>query len=95
MLLFEWDEEKAKTNIASHRISFDEASTAFRDPLSLTIYDPGHSNQEDRFILLGKFVRNRLLVKVHTHRNEKIRVISARKATLKERIQYEKYTKSI
>jgi uncharacterized DUF497 family protein len=53
MLLFEWDPSKAKGNIESHGISFDEASTVFRDTLSSTIYDPIHSKQEDRFILLG------------------------------------------
>jgi uncharacterized protein len=95
MLVFEWDDNKAKINIVSHGISFDEASTAFADTLSLTIYDPQHSRQEDRYILLGNSVKNRLLVIVHTYRNEKIRIISARKATPNERIDYEKYTKSI
>jgi len=51
MLVFEWDPNKAKKNIEIHGISFDEASTAFKDPLSLTIYDPLHSDEEDRFTL--------------------------------------------
>ena len=89
MLLFEWDAAKATKNIEVHGISFDEASTAFKDALSLTIYDPLHSEQEERFILIGNSYLNRLLVVVHTDRNDRIRIISARKATLKERRQYE------
>lgn len=93
MLLFEWDSVKARRNIETHGISFDEASTAFKDMLSLTIHDPLHSNEEDRFILIGNSYRNRLLVVVHTERGNKIRIISARKATKKERKQYEKNAK--
>ena len=89
MLLFEWDPSKAKKNIETHGISFDEASTAFRDTLSVTIHDPLHSAEEDRFILIGNSHRNRLLVIVHTEREDKIRIISARNATKKERKQYE------
>jgi len=89
MLLFEWDPNKAKSNLEIHRISFDEASTAFRDPLSLTIHDPLHSDEEERLILIGNSARNRLLVVVHTERGENIRIISAREATKKERKQYE------
>jgi uncharacterized DUF497 family protein len=90
MLLFEWDTDKAKKNKSVHGVTFDEASTTFRDTLSLTIYDPLHSDEEDRFILIGNSSRNRLLVVVHTERGENIRIISARKATKKERKQYEK-----
>jgi uncharacterized DUF497 family protein len=93
MLLFEWDSEKAKRNIKLHGISFDEASTAFGDSLSLTIYDPLHSDKEDRFVLIGNSYKNRLLVVVHTERGNKIRIISARKATKKERKQYEESAK--
>ena len=93
MLLFEWDPDKAKKNLRTHGISFDEASTAFRDTLSLVIYDPLHSEEEDRFILIGNSHRNRLLVIVHTERAENIRLISARKATKKERAQYEENAK--
>ena len=89
MLLFEWDTNKARKNIKTHDISFDEASTAFKDTLSLTIHDPLHSDEEDRFTLIGNSVKNRLLVIVHTERGNKIRIISARKATKKERKQYE------
>lgn len=93
MLLFEWDPKKAKENLGLHRISFDEASTAFADTLSLVIYDPLHSEEEDRFILMGNSCRNRLLVIVHTERGDSIRIISARKATRKERKQYEEKAK--
>ena len=85
MLVFEWDPEKAKENIETHGISFDEASTAFGDTLSLTMYDPLHSEQEDRFILIGNSHKNRLLVVVHIERGQNVRIISARKATKKER----------
>lgn len=93
MLLFEWDPNKARTNIEIHGISFDEASTAFKDTLSLTIHDPLHSDEEDRFILIGNSHENRLLVVVHTERGNRIRIISARKATKKERKQYEESAK--
>jgi hypothetical protein len=90
MLLFEWDAHKARKNEETHGVSFDEASTVFRDTLSLTIHDPLHSDVEDRFILIGSSFKNRLLVVVHTERGENIRIISARKATKKERKQYDK-----
>lgn len=59
-LLFEWDPKKARSNIAKHGVSFDEASTAFRETLSVTISDPLHSEDEDRFVLLGYSYRNKL-----------------------------------
>lgn len=93
MLLFEWDPNKARKNIKVHGISFDEASTVFRDTLSLTIFDPLHSDEEDRLILIGNSCKNRLLVIVHIEREDKIRIISARKTTKKERKQYEENAK--
>jgi hypothetical protein len=93
MLLFEWDPNKAKENVEIHGVSFDEAGTAFRDTLSLTIYDPLHSEEEDRFVLMGNSYKDRLLVVVHTVRGNNIRLISARKASKKERKQYEENTK--
>ncbi len=93
MLLFEWDPEKARKNIEIRGISFDEACTVFRDVLSLTIHDPLHSEDENRFILIGNSFKNRLLVVMHTERGDKIRIISARKATKKERRQYEENVK--
>ena len=89
MLIFEWDERKAKQNIRKHGVSFEEAATVFGDQFSITIYDPLHSENEDRFVILGMSSKNRLLVVVHTERGDKIRIISARKATKKERKQYE------
>ena len=93
MLLFEWDPNKAKENLEIHGVSFDEAGTAFRDTLSLTIYDPLHSEEEDRFVLLGNSHKDRLLVVVHTVRGDNIRLISARNASKKERKQYEENAK--
>ena len=93
MLLFEWDPNKARRNLEIHGVSFDEASTAFKDTLSLTIHDPLHSDEEDRFILIGSSYKNRLLVIVHLEKENKIRIISARKANRKERKQYEETNK--
>jgi len=93
VLLFEWDPKKAKENLEIHGISFDEASTAFGDTLSLAIYDPLHSDEEDRFVLIGNSYKTRLLVVVHTERTDRVRLISARKATKKERKQYEENAK--
>jgi hypothetical protein len=88
-LLFEWDPRKARRNLTIHGVSFDEASTAFQDPLSKTIDDPLHSEEEGRFVLLGHSHRNRLLVVVHTERGDRLRLISARLAANRERIMYE------
>jgi len=88
-LLFEWDPRKARRNLMIHGVSFDEASTAFQDPLSQTIADPLHSEDEKRFVLLGRSHRNRLLVVVHTERGDRIRLISARLASTRERVRYE------
>ena len=93
MLLFEWDPNKGKENLEIHGVSFDEAGTAFRDTLSLAIYDPLHSEAEDRFVLLGNSYKDRLLVVVHTVRGDNIRLISARKASKKERKHYEENAK--
>lgn len=93
MLLFEWDSNKAKKNILVHKVSFEEASTSFKDTLSLTIYDPLHSDKEDRFVILGNSYKNRLLVTVFTERRDRIRIISSRKATKTERMQYEENAK--
>ena len=86
---FEWDQTKAESNLEKHDVSFDEAATAFGDPLSLTIPDPDHSEDEERFVLLGESYVTRLLVVVHTERGERIRIISARLATRNERVNYE------
>ena len=86
---FEWDPVKAELNLKEHRVSFDEATTIFRDTLSITISDPDHSGYEDRFIDIGMSHRMRLLVVSYTERKDKIRIISARRATRAERKTYE------
>jgi hypothetical protein len=88
-LRFEWDPEKARSNLRKHGVSFEEAATCFGDRLSITIVDPEHSGVESRYVLVGLSLRNRLLVVVHTERGDTIRVISARKATRRERQAYE------
>lgn len=86
---FEWDETKAEQNIEKHGVSFEEASTVFGDPLSNTIYDEKHSMNEDRWIDIGRSAQDRLLVVMYTERGDRIRIISARLATVRERKQYE------
>jgi uncharacterized protein len=88
-LRFEWNRKKALLNIRKHGITFEEASTVFGDSLSLSIPDPYHSIGEDRFITIGTSVKGRLVVVVHTDRQDIIRIISARKAAKNERNQYE------
>lgn len=88
-LTFEWDESKAAQNRRKHGVGFEEAATAFGDPLSLTIPDPDHSKAEDRFVLIGESFRSRLLVVVHTERGDSLRLISARLAKPSERRTYE------
>jgi uncharacterized DUF497 family protein len=86
---FEWDLRKAKLNFAKHRVTFEEATTAFRDPLSTTGADPDHSANENRFVTFGVSTKERLLVVSHTERGESIRIISARLAKRQEREIYE------
>lgn len=89
-LEFEWDPAKADQNLKDHdEVSFDEATTVLRDTLSITIADPDHSDSEDRFIDVGMSHRGRLLVVSYTERGDKIRIISARRATRAERKNYE------
>jgi uncharacterized DUF497 family protein len=86
---FEWDDEKAESNLKKHRVSFDEAATIFNDPNIATISDPDHSDSEDRFVSIGKSMIARLLTVIHTFRKTRIRLISARKATKAEKKKYE------
>ena len=90
MLDFEWSISKAGSNLRKHGVAFEEASTAFRDPLSITIPDSEHSEQEARFLLIGLSLSGRLLVVSHFEKGDTIRVISARIATRAERREYEK-----
>ena len=89
MTEFEWDTQKAEANFRKHEVSFVEAATVFFDSLSLTVPDPLHSDEEDRFVITGLSNRQRHLVVVHSDRNDKIRIISARLATPSERKKYE------
>ena len=86
---FEWDPEKAASNLNKHGVGFPEAATVLRDPLSVTFFDPDHSEEEDRFITIGTSIDGRLIILSHTDRGEKIRIISARLATRRERKLYE------
>jgi len=86
---FEWDEAKAESNKAKHGISFEEAKTVFNDKLFVDFYDPDHSNDEHRYIILGESVSRRLLMISYTQRGDTVRLISVRKATQRERKAYE------
>ncbi len=91
-LTFEWDTNKARRNLAKHGVSFEESSSIFGDPLSLTVPDPVHSKVEGRFVTIGASHREKLLVVVHTERGDNMRIISARVASRRERRSYEKGT---
>jgi len=86
---FEWDPRKAKINFRKHGVAFTEAGTVFGDELAITVPDPDHSKNEDRYITIGWSSRRRLLMVSHTDRGESIRIISARELTTRERKAYE------
>ena len=90
---FEWDEEKAEINLKKHKVGFEEAKSVFGDPFSITVDDPDHSKEEQRFIDIGKSVSGIFLVVVYTERGNKIRIISCRKVTPTERRKYEEQFK--
>ena len=91
---FEWDVKKEKINITKHGVTFEQASYVFSDPYALNRYDDEHSEDEDRWVLLGKSLNETLLLVIHTFRDnqgiELVRIISARKATKKEKQAYQK-----
>jgi len=87
--IFEWDARKAASNLKKHGVEFDEATTTFGDPLSLLMTDPKHSEEEQRFLVMGLSVRHRLLVVAFAERPPYTRIISARLATRQERNHYE------
>jgi uncharacterized protein len=87
---FEWDREKAGLNLAKHGVSFDEAATVFGDPLAITIDDPDHSQEEQRFLTTELSKAQRLIIVSYTDRNGRLRIISARVAASAERKQYER-----
>lgn len=85
----EWNPTKAAANLTKHGVSFQEAATVFRDPLSVTGADPDHSYDEERFITMGASTRGRLLIVAHTDHGDTIRIINARPVTAGERVIYE------
>jgi len=89
-LTFEWGEGKAKENLMKHKVPFDEGKTIFNDPFLLTYPDVDNSETEERYIDIGVSAKDRILVLIHTERQGKIRIISCRKATARERRDYEK-----
>ena len=90
MIEFEWDLNKAKTNLQKHHVAFGEAATIFSNRLSITIYDPDYSDQEDRYITIGVSTSGRFLMVAHMDRDDRTRIISSRELTRKERKEYEK-----
>lgn len=90
MIEFAWNKNKATANVKKHGVSFEEAKTVFSDEQALIIHDSEHSEQEDRFILLGMSYRTRILLVCHSYKEIKgiIRIISARVASKKEQDQY-------
>ncbi|HEX8162306.1 MAG TPA: BrnT family toxin [Pyrinomonadaceae bacterium] len=86
---FRWDEEKAASNLAKHGVSFEEAQTAFDDLLYVDFFDPDHSADEPRYLLVGESRRGRLLIISYTERDNVTRLISAREVTPTERDAYE------
>ncbi len=86
---FDWDKNKAASNLARHKVSFEESATVFGDPLSDTFEDPDHSAEERRFLIIGQSEKSRLLFVSHTDDGETVRIISAREPTRTERESYE------
>lgn len=86
---FDWDPKKASRNLKRHSVSFQEAATVFGDTLSVTAADPDHSLEENRCIIVGQSHRGRLLIVSHAEHRDRIRIISARELTRKERRTYE------
>lgn len=86
---FEWDLEKAASNLAKHAVSFEEAISVFGDPLATTVSDPDHSASEERFLTTGLSTQQRVLIVWHTDREDVIRIIGVREATPRERRIYE------
>lgn len=85
----EWDENKAASNQRKHGVTFEEAATCFYDPQQVAFYDPDHSDEEDREILIARSEHDRLLLVVYTLRGEAVRIISARPTTKRETRDYE------
>jgi uncharacterized DUF497 family protein len=88
-VIYEWDPAKARVNLRAHHVSFDEAASVFLDPLAITFSDADHSDEEDREMTIGFSKKRRVIFVSHCRRGEHVRIISARRATRKERKQYE------
>ena len=88
-MIYEWDPRKAKENLRKHGVSFEDAATVFLDALAVTFPDPEHSTEEDQEITIGLTTKHRVVFVSHCQRGDRTRIISARKATRKERKQYE------
>ncbi|NJN88760.1 MAG: BrnT family toxin [Leptolyngbyaceae cyanobacterium SL_7_1] len=86
---FEWNKNKAASNLVKHGVSFEEAKTVFEDPLYIDFYDPDHSEVEERYLIVGVSNRRRLLIVSYTERRDATRLISAREVTRTEREMYE------
>jgi len=86
---YEWDDEKAASNLENHGVSFEEAATVFDDPLYVDFYDPDHSVDEHRYLIMGQSTARRLLIVSYTERDQVVRMISARELTAAERRAYE------
>ena len=86
---FEWSKNKAASNLSKHGVSFEEAKTVFEDPLYVDFYDPDHSEDEERYLIVGQSSRGRLLIVSYTERGDSIRLISARELTRSEQSAYE------
>ena len=93
MIHFEWNPAKAKANLRKHRVGFSEAASVFCDLLGITIFDPDHSQDEDRYITIGTSRAGRLLLVAHTDRADRIRIITARELNPAERQAYENEVK--
>ena len=91
-LQFAWDPGKAAANLRKHGVAFEDASTVFRNPLAKVLPDPTHSEQEQRSLILGHSAGGRLLLVVFTETEERIRIISARDASARERREYEEHS---
>ncbi|MEL6788268.1 MAG: BrnT family toxin [Cyanobacteria bacterium J06607_15] len=88
-MTFDWDTNKAEKNLSKHQVSFDEATTVFDDPFYIDFYDPDHSRVEEIYLIVGTSSMGRVLIVSYSEKENHIRIISARKATKSERIEYE------
>ena len=87
-MVYEWDSGKATANLKKHQVAFTEAATVFLDPLAVTYQDPDHSEGEHRYVTVGESSRRRVILVAHLDRGNRIRIISARRATRKEAHEY-------